>query len=345
MGSGLATSTGERRKQAPVFVVGCHRSGTNLLYDMLLSSGGFAVYRGILPVYEKLIPHFGSFAKAENRRRAIEMFVHSESFRRTGLEVGPTRERLHGSCQSGGDFIRIIMEGIAQAQGVGRWAVYNPDNLLRMPEIKREIPGALFIHIVRDGRDIALSLSKMGGFTPLPWDRETRSLPATALYWAWMVRRGRGYGQALGGDYLEVRFEELALNAQPALSRLGEFLQHDLDYGHIRDVGLGRLSESNSSFRQDEALKESNPVNRWKDRLSREQIAGLEALVGDCLAEFGYEPTLPQSDRQAQWRDRWMHFAYRNYLDTKLWLKMSTPVGRIASLSDMKMLDSSPEPE
>ena len=48
------------RKRRPVFVMGCHRSGTNLLYDILLSAGGFAVYRGYLPVYEILLPRFGS---------------------------------------------------------------------------------------------------------------------------------------------------------------------------------------------------------------------------------------------------------------------------------------------
>ena len=48
------------RKRRPVFVMGCHRSGTNLLYDTLLSAGGFAIYRGSLPLYELLIPRFGS---------------------------------------------------------------------------------------------------------------------------------------------------------------------------------------------------------------------------------------------------------------------------------------------
>jgi hypothetical protein len=37
--------------------------------------------------------------------------------------------------------------------------------------VKRDIPNTLFLHIIRDGRDIALSLKKMGGFAPLPWDR------------------------------------------------------------------------------------------------------------------------------------------------------------------------------
>src|SRR5690242_13030155 len=55
------------RAKSPVFVMGCHRSGTNLLYDTLLSAGGFAVYTGYLPVHKILIPRFGPFHKLENR--------------------------------------------------------------------------------------------------------------------------------------------------------------------------------------------------------------------------------------------------------------------------------------
>ena len=55
----LPTPNPSQRKSSPVFVMGCHRSGTNLLYDMLLSSGGFALYRGYLPIYKVLVPRFG----------------------------------------------------------------------------------------------------------------------------------------------------------------------------------------------------------------------------------------------------------------------------------------------
>src|SRR5579872_1636455 len=55
-GGSLATDRPMARSQCPVFVMGCHRSGTNFLYDTLLSAGGFAIYRGYLPVYKILTP-------------------------------------------------------------------------------------------------------------------------------------------------------------------------------------------------------------------------------------------------------------------------------------------------
>src|SRR6202142_3054167 len=82
------------RKARPVFVMGCHRSGTNLLYDTLLSAGGFAVYRGYLPVYKMLIPRFGSLDRIENRRKATNAWVSSKGFRRAGLNAQPLTSKL-----------------------------------------------------------------------------------------------------------------------------------------------------------------------------------------------------------------------------------------------------------
>jgi len=52
------------------------------------------------------------------------------------------------------------MDEIARSQGLCRWALWGPDNLLCMDSIKSELPDALFIHIIRDGRDVALSLDR-----------------------------------------------------------------------------------------------------------------------------------------------------------------------------------------
>ena len=340
IGQGFAKSRLRERKESPVFVVGCHRSGTNLLYDTLLSAGGFAIYRGYLPIYKMLIPRFGDLDNPENRKKLISTWLRSKGFRRSGLDAQQLTGKLLAECRNGGDFIRIVMDEIARNQSAVRWAVYDPDNLLHIQRIKADIPEALFVHVIRDGRDIALSLRKMQGFTPFPWNRESRGLRETALYWEWMVRKGRQYGRLIGDDYVEVRYEELAMEPESLLKRLGKFLDHDLDYERIQGVRLGRLSESNSSFRQEAEEKRSSPVNRWRERLSPREVAGLEAMVGDCLTEFGYSLSLPEKQRRPGVREQWMRLVYRNYFDAKLWLKINTPAGRFASLSELELLDS-----
>jgi hypothetical protein len=322
-----------------VFVTGCHRSGTNLLYDNLLSAGGFAIYRGYLPVYETLIPRFGSLKKLVSRKQIVDTWLRSKGFARSGLEAEKLASQLVANCRTGGDFISITMDAIANRQGVDRWAAYNPDNLLYLPLIKAEIPNALFVHMVRDGRDIALSLMKMGGFTPFAWSGAARGLEETALYWEWTVRKGRRYGRLIQDDYIEVHYEDLVADPSSTLAKLSEFLDHDLNYERIRNERLGRLRETNSSFRGETTSEPQSPVNRWKQRLSSHEITALESLVGECLIEFGYPLTsFAEPPRLNLWQTG-LGATYHHFLDTKLWLKQHTRFGRLADLSVLELTE------
>ncbi len=309
-----------------------------MLYDMLLSSGGFAIYRGILPIYKILIPRFGSMNIRAHREQILETFLQSKGFRRTGLPAEELSARILDECRNGGDFVRVIMDAVAQSQHVQRWAMYDADTVLHAGRFKRDLPNALFVHIIRDGRDIALSLKKMGGFTPLPWDRgPTESLVATALYWEWMVHRGRAHGRKFPADYIEIRYEDLVTSPRETLGKLGGFIDHDLDYDRIQRAGLGRLSETNSSFREESAKEKVNPLGRWKERLAHADVAAIEATVGECLQENGYELSLPPAERPRSLRHSWMRGMYPSFLGSKLWLKLHTPVGRLANLSALEL--------
>jgi len=337
--SAVRADRSTERSRRPVFVMGCHRSGTNLLYDTLLSAGGFAVYRGYLPIYKVLIPRFGNPQNLGNRKKIVETFMRSKGFTRTGLAAADLSSRLMADARTGGDFMRIVMGGVAEQQGVSRWAVYDPDSVLHVSRIKADIPDALFVHIIRDGRDIALSLMKMGGFRPFPWSPKSRGLLETALYWEWMVRTGRRHGEKIPSDYVEIRYEDLVTQPRATLEGLSQFLDHDLDYDRIQNAGLGRLSESNSSFLDEGPTARQQAVNRWKERLSEQEVADLEALVGPCLEESGYKLTTTAAQRNRSLRLELMSSAYPRFLETKLWLKQHTPVGRFSNLSVLELSD------
>src|SRR5438309_4788233 len=215
----------------PVFVLGSPRSGTTLLYHMLLSAGDFAIYRTESNVFNLLVPRFGNLNVRGNRQKLMNAWLSSKLFTRSGLDAHEIEAKILEECRNGGDFLKMVMEEIACQQGVKRWADCTPEHLLYLSEIKRTIPDALVIHILRDGRDVALSLEKQGWIRPLPWDKN-KCLLVAGLYWEWIVNRGRENGRRLGGDYMEVYFEELSLEPRKTLGRLGEFIGHDLDYDY-----------------------------------------------------------------------------------------------------------------
>ena len=323
------------RNTRPVFVVGCHRSGTNLLYDTLLSSGGFAVYRGYLPIYKMLVPKFGRLTSLENRRNIVDVWLRSKGYRRSGLDSVSLRQKLLSEARTAGDFMRIVMEQICAAQNVARWALYDADNVLHMCRIKRDIPEAIFIHIIRDGRDIALSLHKMGEHTPFFWNRKPGTLRETALYWQWMVRKGRAQGLKFPEDYIEVKYEALVTEPAKTMKQLGEFIDHDLDCDRIQAASLGTLHSRNSSFRDENTG--SQPVNRWKKALSKKQVAELETLIGDFLEELGYPLSTLRSSSMGSLVRYWTSPLYTGFLEAKMWAKLNTPLGRFTSIAPLEL--------
>lgn len=323
------------RDKAPVFVVGSARSGNTMLYHMLLSSGQFPIYRTEPLVFDLLLPRFGDFRSVAVRRRLMQCWLRSRQFRRSGLDAHRITEKVLTSVSTGGDFLSAVMEEMARGSGHGRWAVWGPDNLLYIPIIKRQIPDALFVHVVRDGRDVTLALDRKEFIRPLPWDRDYRLL-VSGLHWMWKVRTGRRYGQSLGPDYMEVRFEDLVLNPSGTLERVGAFLGQTLDYEKIRKTEVGAVRRPNTSFTEELESSHFSPVGRWKRQLPEDKLVQLECVIGDLLVELGYPLSRPQS-RNAGLRLRTMQALYPAFYALKEWLKTATPMGRLVSMNRLHL--------
>ena len=322
------------RSKSPVFVLGCPRSGTTLLYHMLLSAGNFAVYRTESNVFSILQPRFGDLALKRNRSELLEHWIRSRLFRETGLAAEAISEKIMMECHSAGDFLRITMEETARRQGVERWADTTPDHLLYIPQIKKEIPNALIVHIIRDGRDVALSYVKQGWAHPLPWDRD-EELAVAGLYWEWIVSQGRRFGRNLGADYCELRYEDLLRNPQETLQDLGQFIAQELDYDHIRSVGIGSVTVPNSSFEQGAHF---NPVGRWSEHMTPRQLQEFEALTGKYLQELGYPIG---SAGKSSLKTMRLRFAYRAWFSSRHFLKNRTLLGRFSPIGRMGIQNSS----
>lgn len=323
------------KSKRPVFVLGSPRSGTTLLYHMILSAGNFAIYRTESNVFNLLMPRFGDLSKLGNRQALMKVWLGSKLFTRSGLDAAEIEKKILEECKSGGEFLRIVMGEIARKQGVERWADSTPDHLLYLAAIKQAIPEALVIHILRDGRDVALSLEKQRWIRPFPWDRD-KSVLVAGLYWQWFVNKGRENGRRLGGDYTELHFEDLIQNPRPVLAKLGEFIEHDLDYDRILKVGIGSVSDPNTSFQQSSGDSGFNPVGRWRNNFASEQLAAFESLMGGTLTTLGYELATKGTAPTSGWKG--MRTAYESMYSLKLWLRQNTPLGQLLISDDLSWL-------
>jgi hypothetical protein len=298
---------------------------------MLLSSGRFPVYRTEPCVFDLLVPRFGDFRSVATRRELMRCWLRTRQFRRSGLDGGEITEKVLSAVTTGGEFLRTVMGEMARAGGFQRWAVWGPDNLLYIPIIKRQIPDALFIHVIRDGRDVACALDRREFIRPFRWDRNYR-LYVSALHWMWKVQSGRRHGRAIGSDYTEVRFEDLVLHPEEALARVSAFIGEDVNYEEIRKTKIGAFRIPNTAFTEEWKAGSFSPVGRWRRQLSDDKVTRLEDLVGELLAELGY-PLARAEKTTPGFRLRTMRAMYPAWYRWKQWLKMGTPLGRLVDMN------------
>jgi hypothetical protein len=120
---------------------------------MLLSADGFAVSLAESNVFNLLAPNFGALEKRQNRQRLLDVWLGSKLFRASGLAAPQIENQVLEQCHNASDFLRIVMDRIARAQGAERWAENSPEGILYLPCIRCLIPEALVVHIIRDWRD------------------------------------------------------------------------------------------------------------------------------------------------------------------------------------------------
>lgn len=316
-----------RNSSAPVFIVGCPRSGTSFLYHLLLSAGGFAEFHTQMNVYDVLEPIYGNLSVTRNKKAALEEWLRSKGGRLSDLDHKSLQRKILQECQSASDFLRIIMEEIAQKQGMKRWIDSTPTNIPHMRRIHRDFPNALLVHIIRDPRDVALSLDRRGWTRPLPWDR-SRSLLAAGLYWEWIVQKGRNLGTNLAQQYIEVRYEDLVQKPQDTLNVLGEFLSCELNYEWIRQRAVGSLKDPLTAFPEELQKITFNPVGRWKQNFPADQLRDFEVLIGPYMEELGYRRSIAAEEIKPKPRHQTMRAMYGVFYPVKQWAKTHTPLSR-----------------
>jgi hypothetical protein len=293
---------------------------------MLLSAGGFVYYRTETHVFNSLAPRCGDLANRANRDRLLDIWIASGMHARSGLDAAVLRAHAD-DFHDAGSFLSLVMGLMAKAQHVPRWADTTPAHLLHMADIREQIPGALFVHVIRDGRDVAVSLEKQRWIKPLPWDRETPVF-AAAAFWDWMVRRGRASGRGVGAGYCEVQYEALVERPRETLAKLGRFIGQPLDYDRILANAVGSVARPNTSFPE---ARNGSFVGRWRETLPATTATRLDAMLAPTLRELGYATADGAPAASARLAPYHLRFALRHFL------KERTPLGR--ALADLSLFD------
>jgi hypothetical protein len=282
-----------------VFVVGCPRSGTTLLQRMLDAHPLLAVSND---------PHFIESAPGVRNGREpavtdelVEWLLGYRAFSRLGLDESVVREAATGAG-SFRELVSAIYDAFGRARGKELAGEKTPHYVRFLPLLHALFPGARIIHIIRDGRDVALSTLEWAGPEKGPGRFRLWAecpLAVSALSWRWHVATGLRDGRALGGLYREIRYEDIAENPEPELRALADHL--GLPFAHeMLEYHFGRVRSAPGLSAKSAWLPPTPGLRDWRTALDAEELELFEALAGDVLETLGYARTVTAVSNRTQ---------------------------------------------
>ncbi len=312
-----------------LFVGGVPRSGTTLLQRMLNNHPQLAVTND---------SHFIPRALEKTNKQLVSMALRGDEimlneelkknvyeyhrFRRLELTAGEFAEASKQS-QTFQQLVSAIYDRVALKSNKMVAGEKTPGYVRRFVLLNALFPNAKLIHILRDGRNVALSLLSWATPTKGPgrielWNQQPIAI--CALWWRWMIMTCQADNASLDSNVqMLIRYENLVTSPELELRKTCDFLglQFDpqmLEYHRDRPKPSAGLAAKNAWFAPRQGLRD------WKRDMTDGQIQLFEALAGDALTRCGYElnfPTLPEKTLQIAQRCRgwWIkHFARDNTL-------------------------------
>lgn len=292
--------------KGPIFIGGCGSSGTTLLRKMInchknICCGPEMSVFDRPRMYEISLAHLYTLFRSDDFDELDERCVYPIRFqpmdksycglsdaghRRFYFEDKKEVERIfdHPNVNNPVDFLRFFFDEWSLKQGKGRWAEKTPNNVFTSTEILNSYPDGKFINVIRDGRDVLLSL------------RERRGTSVYLGIFRWLAATEAGLRtQSLNSRFMTVRYEDLVMQTERTLEMVCGFIDEDYDPGMLdywkkslpEDIE-GNPGNPTTDYGKQPVFRDS--VGKWRgkevDRTLMEQI---DLTMKHRLVELGYE--------------------------------------------------------
>ena len=272
----------------PIFIVGVHRSGTTLLRYMLGSHS-----RIYIPPESDFIPNFflhdpaGELSDEEVAhllRTIFERYRFVKEWK--GDQPDPTdfAERLPDRTPA--SVLNALYGTYAEQYGAERWGDKTPIYASYIDLIHDIFPSAQFLHIIRDGRDAALSM-----LDKYEHDEFHVDIFFAARNWVRRIRSAQRAGARIGPDlYYELRYENLIENPEGELPAVCSFLGESYEPGMIEyhRAARERIPPNSHFFSNVRNPLSRQRVGRWRQEMSEADQRLVQRVAGKLLAELGY---------------------------------------------------------
>jgi hypothetical protein len=265
-----------------LIVLGVRRSGTTLLRVMLDRNSQLA-----LPDESYFLPQL---AHRHSDRPDLDAFLDDLRRLPTLPEWELSPDDVRGRLRPGmtlGEAVGAVYETYAAARGKERWGDKTPMYMQYLPLLERLFPDAHYVHLIRDGRDAALSFLGMPeGVVTKTWAHPTDAA-GFSCQWRTEVAAARGLGRRVGPErYLELRYELLVEDPERELRRVCAFA--DLPFEAAMLSYAGNVDVSRKPHQQSLTKPPTPGLRNWRSAMSPQDIVAFQEIAADLLAALGY---------------------------------------------------------
>lgn len=264
--------------KAPFFIVGSARSGTTLLRLMLN-----AHRRVTVPPESRFITEIQYSDAPIDVAMFLDALGSHKRFQAWDLPLEAVRKEIERDPAPYREAIAAAYRAYARVHGKDLWGDKTPRYVEHIPFIAALFPEARFIHLIRDGRNVARS------YADVPFGPTT--VAKAAALWSDRVGKGCRDGRALSpGRYIEIRYEDVVEDAAGEARDICDFLEIEFDEGMLEYTERARHAVLDRAARFNPHVTEPPTTTRsWEQEMSDNQVAIFEAIAGDCLSELGYK--------------------------------------------------------
>ena len=287
----------------PILVVGCQRSGTTALAVMLGRHSRLAA----LPETQYFTEFVGLAPIGVERRKTVRRALAFPEIAKTGLTEDELLASYRPRSEGRAGLFRAVLEGFAAKNGKARAVEKSCGHLFHADEILRFFPRAKIICIVRDGRDVVLSLRNV------PWASSV-PVPVSCLQWMMFARATQRLERRLDpGSFAVVRYEELVREPERELRRLCEFVGEKLEPEQLQSVDQsGAVPETEEAWKAKARERpDAARAGAWRRSADPRLIARMNLHMGSMLRTMGYAETEVKGISLAQrlaWRIGFLPF-------------------------------------
>jgi hypothetical protein len=290
-----------------VFIVGAGRSGTTMLYKLI----SLSVEVGFISNYDEKLPNWfpgglltravrphlktksgrwfsgdgnAYFMKRPWISKIIPTPVEGEFiYRDCGIPVIPEKDYQITSTSK--DCLYNKVSKISRLTGAKRFVLKRTANNRRIPTLNTTFPNALYINLIRDGREVASSLSKVdwwegdtvfwAGKKPIELEKEGwHPLAICANNWLQHINViNKGLTEIDADRQISIRYEDLLSNPVNVLKTIFDFIDLDMSTDYLDTI---------------QSLNIKPRASKWKSEWSPEELEEVMNIQGPLLRELGY---------------------------------------------------------